>query len=381
MSVAMRRVLAALALSAVALPAVAQEPDDARLRQAWSFLSEEEQADVASWFRSEVGQLDTFQGRLLRAVLATEPQDPGLFPAARPIEWYDPEKTAPKQPIARRTLQDDDPRAERTRAAFRQHVPAQDVPSLWRYDWGRREVVRTGDFQSAQHVFDGALAGFAPQVDFAQALIERALDDGAQQTIQAAFGRAYTDREGWVYPGLTLWDAWSSGTEFEMPDVDVLGIVREVTGKPPKWKAPVPEAQHDELYAQVGEWFGEARVGRGLRESLARTFFAGSTDLGDAWAAHITRLHGLWEEHASDPAAVAAELAKSKDPADVLPKWAKRFDKDSKRNAKARTRIGTLDWDRRQVRGVLVRVLEEYGAMQRTERPAPKEPSKPPAGG
>jgi hypothetical protein len=377
MVTAMLRVLAPLVLCAASLPAAAQEPDDARLRQAWSYLTEAEQADVASWFRSEVENLDTFQMRLLRAVLASEPTDPGLFAQDRPAEWYDPEKTAPKQPIARRKLPADDPRAERTRAAFRERAAVQDVPSLWRYDWGRREVVRSGDFQSAQHVFDGALAGFAPQVDFAQALIERALDDGKQQTIQAAFARAYTDREGWVYPGLTLWDAWSSGAEFEMPDVDVLGIVGAITGKPPRWKAPVPESQHDELYEQVGEWFGEARAARGLRESLARTFFVGSTGLGDAWSAHLLRMHGLWEEHASDPAALAAEIGKSKDQADVLPRWAKRFDKDSKRNAKARTRVATLDWDRRQVRALLVRILEEYGAMARTERPAPK----PPAGG
>src|SRR6187402_507848 len=187
MAFAMPRVFFALALTAAALPAAAQEPEDARLRQAWSYLTEEEQADVASWFRSEVEKLDTFQSRLLRAVLASEPRDPGLFPEDSALEWYDPEKTAPKQPIARRKLPADDARAQRTREAFREHQPAQDVPSLWRYDWGRREIVRTGDLQSAQHVFDGALAGFAPQVDFAQALVERALDDGKQQAIQAAF--------------------------------------------------------------------------------------------------------------------------------------------------------------------------------------------------
>lgn len=377
----MLRALTVLALIAAPLAAAVQEHDDARLRLAWSRLHPEEQDDVASWFRSEVVHLDTFQNRLLRSVLAGEPQDPGLFPEAVPVEWYDPEKTAPKQPIARRELAADDARAQRTLAAFRERQPAQDVPALWRYDWGRREVVRTGDFQAAQHVFDGALAGFAPQVDFAQALVERALDDGKQQKIQAAFARAYTDREGWVYPGLTLWDAWSSGTEFEMPDVDVLGIVAAITGKPPRWKAPVPDSQHEELYAQVGEWFGEARVARGLRESLARTYFVGSTGLGDAWSAHILRLHGLWEEHASDPAALAIELAKAKDPGDVLPRFARRFDKNAKSNEKARTRVATLDWDRRQVRGLLVRILEEYGAMQRTELPPRKSAEKPPAGG
>jgi hypothetical protein len=251
------------------------------------------------------------------------------------------------------------------------------VPSCWRYDWGRREVVRTGDFDRAQHVFDGALAGFAPNVDLAQALVERALDDGELATIHGAFGHAYTDREGAVYSGLTLWDAWSSGGEFEMPDVDVLGLVATITGKPPRWKAPVPESQHDELYATVGEWYAQARLERGLREACARTYFVGAAALPEAWAPHVLRLHGLWEERESDPAALAAQIAKERDPADLLPKWAKRFDKDAKRNDKARTRQATLDWDRRQVRALLVRILDEYGALARSERPAPK----PPAGG
>jgi hypothetical protein len=354
-----------------------QEPDDARLRQAWSFLSPEEQEDVASWFRAEVEHLETFQNRLLRLVLEREPQDPGLFGEVPPVRWFDPQVHAPKQPIPRRALERDDARVRKLAETFFARRPPAEVPSCWSYDWGRREVVRTGDFQAAQHVFDGALAGFAPRVDLAQALVERALDDGELAAIHGAFGHAYTDRAGAVYSGLTLWDAWSSATEFEMPDVDVLGLVATITGKPPKWKAPVPESQHDELYETVGAWFAQARVERGLREALARTYFVGAAALPEAWAAHRLRLHGLWEERASDPVALAAQIAKERDPADVLPKWAKRFDKDVKRNEKARTREATLEWDRRQVRALLVRILDEYGALARTARPAPK----PPAGG
>ncbi|HVS18774.1 MAG TPA: hypothetical protein VMT18_09260 [Planctomycetota bacterium] len=371
--------LLAWALAAAPLSAAPQGPDDARLRQAWGYLNEEEQDDVASWFRAEVEHLGTFQNTLLAAALALDPRDPGLFPEAPPIAWFDPEVHAPKQPIVRRVLDAGDARVASTRASFRAAAPAPDVPSAWRYDWGLRQVVRSGDFQSAQHVFDGALAGFAPRVDLAQALIECALDDGAQQGVMAAFGHAYTDRAGWVYPGLTLWDAWSSGTEFEMPDVDVLGLVATISGKKPRWKAPVPESQHDELYATVGEWFAEARAARALREACARTYFVGSAALPAAWTPHVLRLHGLWEEHQSDAPALATELSKARDPADVLPKWAKRFDKDSKRNEKARTRLATLDWDRRQVRGLLVRILEEYGAMERTSKPKPKPEA--PAGG
>lgn len=385
MSHAMPRPLAAflaLALAAAPLAAAAQGPDDARLRQAWGYLSEEEQADVVSWFQSEVVHLPTFQNTLLRLVLEREPTDAGMFPEAPAAVWFDPEVHAPREPIARRLLETDDARWKRTAESFGERVPAADVPSAWRYDWGARRVVRTGDFQSPQHVFDGALAGFAPQVDFAQALVLRMLDDGEQQVVLAAFDHAYTDRAGWVYQGLTLWDAWSSGQEIEMPDVDVLGLYATCSGKKPRWKAPVPESQHDELYAAVGEFYAAARAERGLREAFARTYFVGSAGLPDAWAPHVLRLHGFWEEHQSDPAVVATEIAKQRDPADVLPKWARRFDKDSKRNDKAKTRLATLDWDRRQVRSLLVRILEEYGAMERTSKPAPKpKPSEPPTGG
>ena len=45
-----------------------------------------------------------------------------------------------------------------------------------------------------------------------------------ERSALAAFGPAYTDRNGNVYPGVTLYDAWASGPEIEMPDVDVLGV-------------------------------------------------------------------------------------------------------------------------------------------------------------
>ena len=118
--------------------------------------------------------------------------------------------------------------------------------------------MRTGEFRSAQHVFELALAGYAPQADLAVALLEQALDRGEQQLALGAFGHAYTDREGRVFPGLTLYDAWSSGLEIEMPDVDNLGIVHAVTGQRGRWVAPVPASEHDELYALVGELYTDA---------------------------------------------------------------------------------------------------------------------------
>jgi hypothetical protein len=371
---------ALLAWAGLASPALAQgAPDDEAVRKAWSYLTPQEQIDVAGWFRAEVEQVDCFQNRVLRFALALESVDPGLFPEDEPCAYFDPVKHAPKQPIPRKRLDADDGRVQALHETIYARHPKGPVRSAWRYDWGRREVLRTRDFQLPEHVFENALAGYAPGVDLAQALVERALDGGEQQVVLAAFGHAYTDRAGLVYPGVTLYDAWSSGTEFEMPDVDALGLVATITGKPPRWKAPVPESQHDELYAQVGRWFEQGREYRGLRAALAQTYFVGKAPLPVAFRPHLARLHGLWEEYGSDPTALAKELPAGKDGDAWLQRWAKKFDKDAKRLSKAGARQTTLEWDASQVRALLVRILEEQGAFERkarpavTERPAPTE--------
>jgi hypothetical protein len=375
-------VLAGLVLLAPGAAARAQEaPDDARVRRAWSLLLPEEQDDVVSWFSAEVEGLPTLQGQLLRLALALEPSDPGLLPEDPGTTWFDPQEHAPGQPIARRLLAADDRQALAVREKILGRQPARPFPSAWRYDWGRREVVRSADFRAPQHVFELALSGHAPLCDLAEALVTKALDRGEAQLALAAFGHAYTDREGRVFPGVTLYDAWSSGTEIEMPDVDNLGLVHAITGKRGRWKAPVPASQHDELYDLVGELFADARRYRGLREALAQTFLVGTAALETSYAPHLLRLHGQWEEYGSQPADLAKVLPRSDDWADYLERWARRFDKDAKRLQKARTRVAQLDWDRTQVRALLVRILQEYGAFERTARPQPKPPKPAPGDG
>jgi signal transduction histidine kinase len=69
-----------------------------------------------------------------------------------------------------------------------------------------RRVVRLRDPDDAAALFENALAGAPPDTDLVEAYVERALDDGAQQAALAAVAHAYTDRDGNVYEGLTLYD-------------------------------------------------------------------------------------------------------------------------------------------------------------------------------
>ena len=370
-----------LALALAAGPALAQGKDKepaeiARLRKAWSVLLPEEQADVAAWFSADVVHLGTFQQRLLAFALALEPTDPAFLPEDPGIQYFDPKEHAPGDPIPRRWLEPDDARAQ---AELKRMVAKRAAPPLstaWRYDWGTRTVVRSAEFQSPEHVFQLALAGLPPQSDLAIALIERALDSGEEQVALGAFGHAYTDREGWVFPGLTLYDAWCSGQEIEMPDVDNLGLVHTITGKRGRWKAPIPASEHDPLYELVGEHFERVHRYRGLRSALAQSYLTGSARLEAAYLPHLLRLHGLWEQCESDPSKLAPLMPSSEDSAKYLQGVAKKFDKDGKKVGAAKNRWATLDADAQKVRGLLQQILQESGAFDRKARPTDKDKGK-----
>jgi hypothetical protein len=351
-------------------PKSASAPDDARVRKAFSFLTEAEQADVLEEFAAEVEWLDTFQTQLLRFALSLEERDPGLLPLDQPAPFFDPKEHAPGQPIARKRLDPDSSAARKERERIFRRATKPKVRGAWRYDWGQRELVRTAP-ESLERTFENALAGCAPGHDLAIAIVERALDDGSQQAALAAFGHAYTDRVGTVFPGITLYDAWSSGEEIEMPDVDVLGIVHTLLGIRDRWTAPVPDSEHKELYAAVGAAFQDANRHRSLRAALAATFLDGTVQLGGPYPTCLERFHSLWEANASTPAEVAKLLPKPAAWGEFLSGLAQRLDADRELAARAELRRSTLDKDHAQVRALLLRLLESRGAFERTSRPKP----------
>lgn len=359
-------------------PKPVSAPDDAKVRKAFSFLTEAEQLDALEEFAAEVEWLDTFRNQLQRFALSLEERDAGLLPLDTPAPFFDPKEHAPRQPIARKVLEPDSSAARKERERIFRRATKSGVRSAWRYDWGQRELFRT-EPESLERTFENALAGCAPGHDLAVAIIERALDDGSQQAALAAFGHAYTDRLGTVFPGVTLYDAWSSGEEIEMPDVDVLGIVHTLLGIRDRWTAPVPDSQHKELYAAVGAAFQDANRHRSLRAALAATFLDGTVQLGGPYPTCLERFHSLWEANASTPAEVSKFLPKPDAWGEFLSGLAQRLDASRDLAARAEVRRVTLDNDRAQVRALLIRLLDTRGAFARTSRPKPPPPAPAPA--
>jgi hypothetical protein len=379
--------LPSLLLSAFAAAASAQSPvtspplppappDDAALRRAWGYLLPSEQDDVAAFLEAELAVLDTFQSKLVAHARSLEPRDLGLVPVDTRAPVYEPAVHAPAQPIPRRWLDDSDPQARSRRSSMLVRHPVPPGDNAWRYDWGARELRRTKPILTSDHTFENALAGLPPLADFAEALVESILDRGEEQAALAAFGHAYTDREGNVYPGLTLYDAWASAEEMEMPDVDVLGIVHDLTPDRRRWVAPIPAYLHDELYDHVGRLFAPARRYRALRTALSRCYLRGSVQLRDGYTLHLDRLHALWDAYASTPGELAAVLPDAAALETFLESWGLACEENPEIIERGRRRRAQLDLDAQAVRALLVRALERHGALERTARPAPAEKPK-----
>lgn len=351
-------------------PFCAQDtPTDAEVRAAWKALDEDTRRELFEWFRSEVIWLETFQNGLVRYVLEAQPRDPGLWPEAEPAPYYDPAVHAPAQPIPRRALPADGAAVKRKREEFFFRVPGRRLQPAYAYDPAARELRRVAAVDDPDRHFENALAGFRPDHDLAEALVELLLDDGSQQEAARAFAHAYTDRTGGVFTGLTLYDAWASGARMEMPDVDCLGVLHELEDDWKSFVAPVPGPKQEPLYRRVGALFEPYHHHRGLRRALARCYLAGYPVLRDGYGPNLERLHALWDTHESTPSRLLEALPAAKDWESFLAGWVERVDGSEELRGRGERRRDTLHADGQRVRALLVSVLRRAEVL-------PAAPSK-----
>lgn len=355
----------------VALPSrdLAGHAAEERARAAFAALSEKEQRELLDYLTLECRSLGGFQRSLIDYVEGSVAENPRLTPLIAPLSWFETSEHAPAQIIPRAPL---DAAANEVQAVCNTiHGAAgqRRADSGWIYDYALRALRRLPHEDDPRRVFENALIGLPPGWDLAEAWIEMQLDDGSQQKAAEAFGHAYTDRQGGVYPGVTLYDAHASRTSIEMPDVDALGLVHTLSGDWTTWKAMVPAQQQAPLYARVAELFAPLFRHRSLRENLARTFVCGTTELRDGYQANLDNFHALWESCSSDPARLREKLPNSDGWRDFLAQWGDRVAAERELMQKATERRATLDRDLPRVRATLLRVLGEVGAFARIEKP------------
>ncbi len=332
--------------------------DEARAR--FEKLAPGEKQDLVDYLRSEVGHLTTFQASLVGYVLKEADRDPKAWPEEAPAPWFDSKEHTPENDIPRHPLDPESSQVTSLRKNLLGKAPAPRFQSGYRYDYATRSVVRGKDWKSPDRIFSNALKGFPPDGDLVEALVERALDDGQEQKALAAFAHAYTDREGGVYPGLTLYDAWGSGTEFETPDVDTLGIVHTVLGDWKTWHAPVDGKKQEKLFDTIGGLFVAAQRHRGFRHALAMTFLEGSATLGEGYQPALDNLHALWEDTKSTPQELLPRLPESAKRDAFLGEWTNRCKANASLWEAALARHRTLDEDGDAVKKLVLRILDEF---------------------
>lgn len=335
--------------------------------KAFGLLKPAEQQEVVDWMASTVAGTKTFRVNLVARIVASSALDEASVKPPPKPEWFDPALHAPGQPIPRKLVAASDARNARLRKALVKDA-GRDWRPAWRYDWAQGKVVRIDKGADPERLWRNALAGRAPREDWAEALVEAALDDGTQTKALGAFAHIYTDRAGAAWEGITLHDAWKSGEDIEMPDVDVLGIVHLLKDDWSTWTAPVPSSQHERLYTLVGGWFRAANRHMVLRRVAARSFLDAGEPLPDGYSHLAINFHALWDEHASDPAALRAALPAPEAMDDWLAALTKRVREDPKAWERGNVRADALARDAAGVRAAALWVLKEYGAYDALDK-------------
>ena len=363
-------VAATALLLAVPARGLQTELTDEQVLAAFDAMSETDQRGVVDYLRLDLSYANRFQLTLTRYALGFTDRDPGFWPDAPEIRWYDPETYAPAQPIPRRVLELESSALQSMRRDMTRSIPERRLRRGFAYDWTTGDVRRLEGADDPRRVVENALQGFNPDLDLAEALVLRALDDGAQREAFVAFDHRYTDRNGRVFPTISLYDAWSSGLEIEMPDIDVLGLATDLVPEKKwrkQWVAPIPSTEHDRLYGAIGDRFVPAKQFRSLREALVRCYLISRPALRDGFGtSHMDVFHAFWDVHSSEIDKGRDELPEpGKGWNEFLVDWVKKLGKDEDLLARMRTRSATLAADEAFVRARLIAVMQDVGAFER----------------
>ncbi len=353
-------------------PALA-EPDTTRLAAFTSWDSADQHAVLAQW-RESLFKAAPRTFALVERALGNGFPKPAELPVERPARWFDPKEHAPAQPIPRRLANLDAPDALAIRKRTEVRQPPRPERVGFHYDFGLGKVVRSEDAADPSRMVTNGFLGRHPDWDLADAAIAGAIDDGTQRAVLDAFSHAYTTRAGDVHAGVTLFDAWSSGMQVEMPDVDVLGLVHTLIGDRKKtWIAPIPGDQQPIIYERLGQEFLPARRLRTSTTNLARAYADPAPVLVDGiLPTQALAFHAVWATANDDPVAVKQLLLPLDDPAwDMfVGTWLRRMGQEPELLAAARAREAALAGEREHIKEALRAAIDGHTPTEKPNKTA-----------
>ncbi len=228
------------------------------------------------------------------------------LPVAKPLLAHDPEVWARGVAPPRKLIR------VKTRAhdALRRKVPEVCfLPDLHRqvhYDWLSCQIVRRAEELTPDEIVTNLWQGYPPGSDWAVAHILACLNtDEKQRRVGAYLDHLYADLSANAYEGITLYEAWHSGLEIAVPDVDAIPFAVQILGDR-SFRSPIPAGRRRErLYARIRDHALAFRFHRTLIEAAAAAYVAADPVTDSDHKKLLPRFHYLFAAHDDDVAAVA----------------------------------------------------------------------------
>lgn len=304
-----------LSVLLTAAPAQDQAPDAVQVPTAEQLTARLQKLDAearATVVRNVEKRLLREQSHLVQNVLDRE-RGPSAYPAPAARVWFEPRDyapvAAPRQLVAAGTAGH--------RAATGRCRPFEFLPDLQVaivYDWALGKAVRVAPNLGPEARFANLVRGFFPHSDHAVAQVLEALDDDPdQRALGDYFEHLYGDRNGAVFAGVSLYDAWNSGIQLEMPDTDAIAFAVRILGTA-SFVSPIPEDRRRErLYGKLREAFERHRDHRVVRLAAAAAYVAGEPKLDATYLPLVARCQWVWQQVGWEPKEFAARLRQTPD--------------------------------------------------------------------
>jgi hypothetical protein len=185
-----------------------------------------------------------------------------------------------------------------------------DLHARVQYDWGTGTVVASPTPPTFAQLFENALRGYPPGSDEVLARLLAALDrDPRQRRLAHYFEHTWADLEAKAYEGVTLYEAWYSSTQVDVPDVDAIPFAVQILGDQ-SYVSPIPaNARRTALYAKIQAAALEHRRYRSLVLAAAVAVVRAEPVFDPAYAPLVPRFHLTWARSHDEAPAVARELS------------------------------------------------------------------------
>lgn len=230
-----------------------------------------------------------------------------------PRRAFDASRYAPALQLVTRHAEPGETAWEQVRAEFFGRNAPPDPGAAWEWDYGRNALIRPRTALPPEARLVALLAGRWPEPDRLAALAEASLDhDSARDAVADYFAHHYRDRAGVVFAGIRLDDAWGSGREIEVSDVEAVAWLRTVAQED-RVRSPIPAKLHDPIYTRISESYAVWREYRTLRRALAVRLCSTDAEPPPVYRALAERLDQAWVELGHDPARALELLRRSTD--------------------------------------------------------------------